>query len=384
MKPAFPTRKLIALIIFLSLVAFALNAQEGEQYFHHLDEKPESLVITVLHPSIWTVRALVGLQEEGFFPKENIIIVGSYHEDQVTDYDVSKKFVQENQLEWFRFHEIRGSINKDNLYQRNACTADFTTIFTYSDGIIFFGGADIPPEVYGDKTNLLTGIRTPFRHFMELSFVFHLLGGSQDEGARPLLNDHPEFPVLGICLGEQTINVGTGGTLIQDIWFEKYGKIYVEDVLELGREKWHNNPLPKLYPLEGLLRYNMHRIRLKKSGKFVAEMHFDTMDTPTIISSHHQAADELGKGIRVTATSLDGKIVEAIEHDTFPNVLGTQFHPEFPELYDEDGKYKITLEDGDGYSLRSVLESNPPSYDFHKNIWAWFIGKVQAYHDHQN
>ena len=375
------THKYILLTLSLCLFSIVSTVWSSDRYFDQVEGKSESLIITVLHPSVGTIRSLIGLREEEFFPKEDVLVVGSYHENQVTDYESSKKYADENGLEWFRFHEIRGDLNTENLYQANACTPDFETIFKHSDGIIFFGGADIPPELYRRKTNLLTGIRTPFRHYMELSFVFHLLGGSQDDAFKPLLADHPEFPVLGICLGEQTINVGTGGTLIQDIWYEEYGKIYVEDVLKLGQQKWHNNPFPKLYPLEGLIRYNMHKIKLKKEGKFIAEMGFDAADTPIIISSHHQAVNKPGKGIRVTAVSPDGRVVEAIEHANFPNVLGVQFHPEFRTLYDMEGRYRFTPDDGEGRNIRSVLTSNPPSYDFHRKIWEWFVENVRAFHN---
>ena len=158
---------------------------------------------------------------------------------------------------------------------------------------------------------------------------------------------------------------------------------YLEDVVELGRENWHNNPLPRLHPQEELLRYNLHRIMLRRDGKFVNEMGFQSTDTPYIISSHHQAADKLGKGLKLIATSMDGQIVEAIEHEKFPNVLGLQFHPEFYTLWETEKKYRIEMED-EPFSLRSILEDNPPSYAFHKKIWDWFIGKLkdsrQLYH----
>ena len=43
-------------------------------------------------------------------------------------------------------------------------------------------------------------------------------------------------------------------------------------------------------------------------------------------SSHHQAVDRVGRGLRVVALSPDG-VVEGLEHQSLP-VLGVQFHPE--------------------------------------------------------
>jgi len=231
-----------------------------------------------------------------------------------------------------------------------------------------------------EKTNLLSGISTTYRHFLELSFIFHLLGGFQDEDFTPLLDLEPEFPVLGICLGAQSLNVGTGGTLTQDIWSEKYGKKYAEDVFTLGKENWHNNPYARVYPEERLLRYNLHRIKLSGEGKFCSALGFEEGDTPFIISSHHQMVEMPGKGMTIIATSLDGKVPEAIEHKKYPHVLGTQFHPEFPILWDAVRKSRIIPQDEEGINLNSFLKDNPPSWDFHKKIWAWLEERLVENH----
>ncbi len=76
-----------------------------------------------------------------------------------------------------------------------------------------------------------------------------------------------------------------------------------------------------------------HRIRLGRDSVFVRRMGFSGGDLPFVATAHHQAIAKLGAGLRVTATSLDGKIVEAVEHTRFANVLGIQFHPERHTLY---------------------------------------------------
>ncbi len=124
----------------------------------------------------------------------------------------------------------------------------------------------------------------------------------------------------------------------------------------------------------------MHPIKLKKNGKLCKEFGFNKKDTPYILSTHHQMVGKRGKGINIAATSLDGKVVEAIEHETYPNVLGVQFHPEAPSLWDKEEKFRFTPEDDEGKSLRSILEDNPPSFDFHKKIWAWLSQKLKEYH----
>ncbi|HAR36246.1 MAG TPA: hypothetical protein DCR87_04960, partial [Acidobacteria bacterium] len=73
----------------------------------------------------------------------------------------------------------------------------------------------------------------------------------------------------------------------------------------------------------------------------------------------------------MVATSPDGKIVEAIHHTRFPNVLGIQFHPEHYRLWDQNLQVKFQP-DGAPTSYWEILNSNPPSLEFHRKLWAWF------------
>ncbi|NIM57772.1 MAG: hypothetical protein GTO16_02365 [Candidatus Aminicenantes bacterium] len=380
MKLIFLKKPLFILFIFLFLGGM-LFSQSSDRYFDKAELSSKEVRLAILYPSIGSIKSLVKLRKKNLFPQENLIVIGVYHANEKTDYEKSKEFVKENNMEWFKFHQVSGELNKDNLFQKNSCTDDFKNIFQKSDGIIFFGGADIPPSIFKSKTNLLTRISTPYRHFIELSLIFHLLGGFQEGNFKAFLESSPQFPILGICLGAQSLNVGTGGTLTQDIWSVKYGKKYFEDVIDLGRENWHANPLARLYPEEELFSFHMHPIKLVERGKFCSEIGFNKEDTPYILSAHHQMADRLGKGIKIAATSLDGKVVEAIEHEKYPNVFGVQFHPEFPILYDHEEKFRFTPQDKQEKSLLSILESNPPSLAFHKKIWAWFIQKFKEYHE---
>ncbi|MEK7242111.1 MAG: gamma-glutamyl-gamma-aminobutyrate hydrolase family protein, partial [Planctomycetota bacterium] len=50
-------------------------------------------------------------------------------------------------------------------------------------------------------------------------------------------------------------------------------------------------------------------------------------DVLMVNSSHHQAIDRLGKGLKVSATAEDG-IVEAVEGIRHSLVMGVQWHPE--------------------------------------------------------
>ena len=83
-------------------------------------------------------------------------------------------------------------------------------------------------------------------------------------------------------------------------------------------------------------------------------------------------------GFKVIATSLDDKIIESIEHETFPNVFGVQFHPEYRKLWDTTPEFKIAPQDPDMFGYRTFLEANPPSFEFHKKLWTWFFTKVKG------
>lgn len=65
----------------------------------------------------------------------------------------------------------------------------------------FFCGPDIPPAIYGEEQNPLTKVYDPYHHYFEASFIFHLLGGSQNRNYVALLNQKPNYLVHGICLG---------------------------------------------------------------------------------------------------------------------------------------------------------------------------------------
>ncbi|MDD8021378.1 MAG: gamma-glutamyl-gamma-aminobutyrate hydrolase family protein [Acidobacteriota bacterium] len=327
--------------------------------------------LTVFYPSIGTIKNLQALRDKGFINISNLEITGVYHLKELTGYEEAKKYASSNQLTWISFHPVSAEISQEDIFCQNDCTPEFINIINNSDGIIFFGGPDIPPAVFKEKTSLLTVVEDPYRHYFELSAIFHFLGGSQNKDFKPLLESKPELPILGICLGAQSLNVATGGTLIQDIWSEVYGQNMLEDIIALDPDDWHNNPYQKLRPDLNLSGYIFHPLNLLPDGFFTKVLGFSEKDHPRVLSSHHQAIDQLGQDFRAVALSPDGKIVEAISHTRYVNVLGIQFHPENYRLWDEN--FKISLIPGglpDSYW--NLLKNNPPSIEFHRRIWQWF------------
>lgn len=370
------------LALVLALAAFLPLAGQTPDPDRWLDTAPDrdgNVRLVIFNPETFNIRALATLRKNGVIDIPNLTVVGVYHERQNGSFSDSRKYVEENQLDWFKFHVVRAEISEPALFKANACTPEFERIVARADGVIFFGGPDIPPSVFGEKTLLLTEISDPYRHYLESSAVFHLLGGSQDPKFKPLLEGRPGFPVLGICLGFQTLNVGTGGTLVQDIWTEVYKATTVEDVIALGPEQWHNNPYRILFPLDRLYGYNFHSLQLGDNGLFVKVLGFKSADHPRILSSHHQALEKMGRDLVAIASSRDGRIVEAVQHAKYPHVLGIQFHPEHPLLFDAEPRQRQKPGDAPT-SYLAILESAPPSVEFNKAIWRWFAGRLAESH----
>ncbi|MFZ2054194.1 MAG: gamma-glutamyl-gamma-aminobutyrate hydrolase family protein [Candidatus Aminicenantales bacterium] len=341
----------------------------------------EKITVISLYPSAGTIRDWATLREKGLIEIPNLSVLGVYHERERTDYKRAQNYVKAKELDWFSFHPVSAPLTPEVLFRNNECTAEFGKLFEAADGVVFFGGPDILPGLYGEKTSLLTRVEDPYRHYLELSFVFHLLGGYQDESFSPLLDQQPDFPVVGFCLGGQTLNAGTGGTLSQDIWSEVYGLDTFEDVIALGPNAWHTNPFSRLFPWERFSSFFYHPIKFSPAGAgFCREIGFDPEGTPLVFSAHHQQAEKLGKGFEVIATSTDGKVTEAIAHRRFPNVLGVQFHPEAMVNYSPTVRVRFTPEDKEPFNLNAYLEAHPPTMEFHRKLWAWIAGTWVARH----
>ena len=357
-------------------LGLSLSAQSLERFLDPPRPVPDGVRLVAFNPTVYNLRCLATLRSKGILQVSGLTVIGVYHVKQKEDFEAARKYAAENQLGWMKFHAVSAEITEPVLFRRNDCTPEFEAILRKADGVIFFGGSDIPASIFHQKTNLLTEVEDPFRNYFELSAIFHLLGGSQDPKSQPLLASRPGFPVLGICLGFQSLNVGTGGTLIQDIWSGIYRKASVEDAIALGPEQWHNNPYRRLFPLDKLMAYNFHSLQLKGPSKLTQDLGFKASDHPRVLSSHHQALGRLGRGWVTIATSRDGKVVEAIEHKRFPNVLGVQFHPEHMLLFDAEPRFRQQPADTPT-SYHAILAGTPPSLAFNKAIWTWFGTKLQ-------
>ncbi len=308
----------------------------------HKDEHPVFVDgqghILLVHPTLNNIRIVENLIDKGLLTlPANYRLVGVYYDEANYAYRRTKDHLAEQRSEHIGMYGISEPLSPDSLFTENVHTAHYRELFERSEGVIFFGGPDIPPSVYGQSTHLLTVVSDPHRHYMELSFLFHLLGGSRNPAFSPLLDDKPDYRILGFCLGMQTMNVATGGSMIQDIPTHIYEVYTYQDLLALDPEQIHRNYSTYFDTTSGPGRA-FHHIRVEENSHMSsiarAGMAGKSGQHPYVFSSHHQALDQIGQGFRVTAWSMDGRVAEAIEHTQYPHVMGVQFHPESTFLFE--------------------------------------------------
>jgi putative glutamine amidotransferase len=143
-------------------------------------------------------------------------------------------------------------------------------------------------------------------------------------------------PVLGICYGLQSLNVYRAGSLIQHI-----PDFLPEDLRgrvnhEAGRTVAvaHTVELSPDSKLAGIL-CGDSRPRLSSRAQLGGKASTPEAIVLQVNSSHHQSADTIGDGLRISALCPDDGIIEGLE-GTAPNhfVLAVQWHPE--RSVDED------------------------------------------------
>jgi putative glutamine amidotransferase len=160
------------------------------------------------------------------------------------------------------------------------------------DGLVVTGGAfDVDPTLFGADDRHPSVTTKDRRTAFELAIT--------------RLAVEADKPVLGICGGQQLLNVALGGTLIQHIPDE------VPDALA------HEQPNPRTEP--------GHTVRLA-AGTLLRRI--AGTDEIAVNSAHHQAVKAPAPGMVVDATASDG-VIEGIEDPRRRFCIGVQWHPEY-------------------------------------------------------
>jgi putative glutamine amidotransferase len=179
-----------------------------------------------------------------------------------------------------------------NLNQTNAAIAQ---LLKSCDAVLLPGSsADVDPQKYGsDQRHARTSASDPAR----------------DNVDELLLQDAHNMrkPLLGICYGTQTLNVWRTGTLRQHI------------------ESAVNHEAGKSVPIA-------HHAEVVPGSHLASILGLNTdmmAKSIPVNSSHHQAVETAGDGLRVVARSPRDGVIEAIEGTSKEHfVLGVQWHPE--------------------------------------------------------
>jgi putative glutamine amidotransferase len=211
------------------------------------------------------------------------------------------------------------------------------------DGLILGGGADVDPGLYGqDPTPVLQTRKPPGEPWprfwlglilFPLTWLARKLAGQSSARHRGAdrARDRLELtllhaalgrglPVLGVCRGEQLLNVYFGGSLHQDLT-----GFYAED--------------PEVRTI--LPRKRVDVADGSCLAAVVARCGLDRVN-----ALHRQAIDRLGRGLRVAARDRNG-IVQAIEHPARPFVIGVQWHPEYlPQLPSQRALFDALVRNG--------------------------------------
>lgn len=167
-------------------------------------------------------------------------------------------------------------------------------------GVLFTGGVDFNPSLYGESPHPLLGDLDLDRDRFEMALfekVFH----------------HTDLPILGVCRGFQLFNVGLGGTLWQDLPSQRPSHVH-HSQRDHRYKAVHPVKIDPDSQLGGLL------------GKVIA-----------VNSLHHQGVKDLAPGLKAVAWSPDG-LVEALEVEGHPFRMAMQWHPEnlatiYPEFH---------------------------------------------------
>ncbi len=157
-------------------------------------------------------------------------------------------------------------------------------------GLVLSGGEDVHPARYGEEPVLQIGRVNAARDEMEFAAL--------------AVAFERNIPILGICRGCQVLNVYMGGSLFQDIDTQQPGEL-----THRQSEPWNSRT------------HNAKIAGGSHLARIVGEKQL------CINSFHHQAVKDVAPGLRVTAYAEDG-LIEAVEANDHPWVIGVQWHPE--------------------------------------------------------
>jgi putative glutamine amidotransferase len=191
-----------------------------------------------------------------------------------------------NKGNFFAYLFIKLNLRIQGAYSVRLRPSENNVKFQRLDGLILSGGTDINPTLYGANKDAHNTPLDTKRDTFELEMI--------DKAYKK------QIPILGICRGAQLINIYFKGTLYPSI-------------LELDQYIIHKN---SIFPIKSAF--------IKRLSNLFAI----TKKKEIVINSiHNQAINKVGDDLQVSA--CHDKIIEAIEKENYPFLLGVQWHPEY-------------------------------------------------------
>ena len=194
-------------------------------------------------------------------------------------------------------------------------------------GVVIGGGTDVDPLHYGEEPEVKTRGKFGWRDWLvsillylpRILFARHSAGDydpDRDRLEQQLIRHalYADKPLLGICRGAQLLNVTLGGSLHQSIeHFYSEGTGNVRSVL----------------PSKTVLLAQDSRLA-------------EVLDTRRcrVNALHEQSIKEVGNGVDICAREAS-HVVQAIEKNDEPFVIGVQWHPEYmPQSQQQQGLFR--------------------------------------------
>ncbi len=154
-------------------------------------------------------------------------------------------------------------------------------------GLLLMGGTDVNPARYGENAQPETDQPDDARDQMELDLIEEAIT--------------KDIPILAICRGLQILNVYHGGTLLQHLASDRHDASSEDKGAPAHEISIERESL--LGQIAGVAKWQVN-------------------------SRHHQAADQVGGGLRVVAAEAEDGVIEALQRDGKRFVLAVQWHPE--------------------------------------------------------
>jgi putative glutamine amidotransferase len=164
-------------------------------------------------------------------------------------------------------------------------------ILSRLDGLLLPGGGDVDPPRYGE-----VGLPGLNQVQAETDRVELMLAHAALE---------TDLPLLGVCRGQQLLNVAMGGTLYQDLQKQEATALDHTGSRPHGRD------------------FLFHSVRIAPDSRLASLLGAIEVE---VNSLHHQGIKGMAPGLRAVAWSPDG-VIEAVEGEGAFRVA-VQWHPE--------------------------------------------------------